>query len=89
MSTSFMGTITPRFPKRDSMAEYLRVPDAEYKTALFQLRGQMRESLYDIFGKSYGQEIETQIATEIMIDLAEQFAMRVRGKKQIIKARRR
>ncbi len=39
--------------------------------------------------KMYGQEIETQIATEIMVDLAEQFGMRVRGKKQIILARKR
>ncbi len=49
----------------------------------------MRETLYEIFGKMYGQEIETQIATEIMVDLAEQFGMRVRGKKQIILARKR
>ena len=68
---------------------YDRIPDDKYKKALFQLKVQMRESLYEIFGKMYGQEIETQIATEIMVDLAEQFGMRVRGKKQIIRARKR
>ena len=68
---------------------YDRISDDKYKKALFQLRGQMRETLYGIFGKMYGQEIETQIATEIMVDLAEQFGMRVRGKKQIILARKR
>ena len=68
---------------------YDRIPDDSYKKALFQLTVQMRESLYEIFGKMYGQEIETQIATEIMVDLAEQFGMRVRGKKQIILARKR
>ena len=68
---------------------YDRISDDKYKKALFQLKGQMRESLYEIFGKMYGQEVETQIATEIMVDLAEQFGMRVRGKKQIILARKR
>ena len=68
---------------------YDRIPNDSYKKALFQLKVQMRESLYGIFGKMYGQEIETQIATEIMVDLAEQFGMRVRGKKQIIRARKR
>ncbi len=68
---------------------YDRIPNDSYKKALFQLKVQMRESLYEIFGKMYGQEIETQIATEIMVDLAEQFGMRVRGKKQIILARKR
>ncbi len=68
---------------------YDRISDDKYKKTLFQLKGQMRESLYEIFGKMYGQEIETQIATEIMVDLAEQFGMRVRGKKQIIRARKR
>ncbi len=68
---------------------YDRIPDDSYKKALFQLKVQTRESLYEIFGKMYGQEIETQIATEIMVDLAEQFGMRVRGKKQIIRARKR
>ncbi len=72
-----------------SPIEYSRIPEDEYKKVLFQLRGQIRESLRDIFGNMYGQEIETQIATEIMIDLAEQFGMRIRGKEQIIKARRR
>ena len=68
---------------------YDRISNDSYKKALFQLTVQMRESLYEIFGKMYGQEIETQIATEIMVDLAEQFGMRVRGKKQIILARKR
>ena len=68
---------------------YDRIPNDSYKKALFQLKGQMRESLYEIFGKMYGQEIETQIATEIMVDLAEQFGMRVRGKAQMIRARKR
>ncbi len=68
---------------------YDRISDDKYKKALFQLRGQMRETLYEIFGKMYGQEIETQIATEVMVDLAEQFGMRVRGKKQMIRARKR
>ncbi len=68
---------------------YDRISDDKYKKALFQLRGQMRETLHEIFGKMYGQDIETQIATEIMVDLAEQFGMRVRGKKQIIQARKR
>ncbi len=68
---------------------YDRISNDSYKKALFQLTVQMRESLYEIFGKMYGQEIETQIATEIMVDLAEQFGMRVRGKKQIIRARKR
>ena len=68
---------------------YDRISDDKYKKALFQLRGQMRETLYEIFGKMYGQGIETQIATEIMVDLAEQFGMRVRGKAQMIRARKR
>ncbi|KKL09789.1 hypothetical protein LCGC14_2562310 [marine sediment metagenome] len=32
---------------------YDRISDDKYKKALFQLKGQMRESLYEIFGKMY------------------------------------
>ena len=70
------------------MTNYRWVPEDQYKKALFHIRSQIAESLGTIFSM-YGQQLEVQIATAIMVDLAEQFAMVIRGKNIPIIARPR
>jgi len=60
------------------MSNYPRIPQSEYDKARGQFRLQVGEVL-SVF-KQYGQHIYIPGALEEITELAEQFAMRVRGK---------
>lgn len=64
---------------------YPRVSEADYKKALFQMRAQTGAVL-NCF-RCYGQDILVDGAINEIVELAEQFSMRTRGKAQLIRVR--
>jgi len=64
------------------MSDYQRLPEESYRKAVGQFRLQVGEVL-GVF-RFYGQNIYIPGALEEITELAEQFAMRVRGKNQPI-----
>ena len=67
--------------------DYLRIPEEDYKRAIFQARGQVTDILEPL--RLYGQEPYVLGAIEEIMHVMEQFGQRVRGKDVIIKRPRR
>ena len=64
------------------MEEYQRIPEAQYKKLLFQLRTQLG-AILNVF-RCYGMQGDVDIAIEECVKLTENFSMTVRGKKSPI-----
>jgi len=69
------------------MTEYIKIPQPEYDKA----RGQLRLQLTDVLSvfKMYGLGEYIPGAIEEIVELTEQFAMRVRGKDVPIRLKQR
>ncbi len=63
--------------------QYPRIPNESYEKAVGQARFEINKLLYGLFNR-YGQDVEIKIASEVLMDILEQFGMRVRGKEQPI-----
>jgi hypothetical protein len=66
---------------------YPRIPEADYKKAIFHLRGELLDALEPL--RRYGQSEFVDGAIQEIIELAEQFSMVTRGKNTQIKLKRK
>jgi len=67
------------------MSSYVRIPEADYQKAKGQLRLQLNDTLKCF--KIYGLDVLIPGAVEEIMELAELFGQRVRGKDTPIKLR--
>ena len=60
------------------MSNYPKIPDEQYRKFLFQLRGQYI-AILNVF-RCYGLDQSVDVAIEECVEVAENFAMAIRGK---------